>query len=116
MTTLTDFVNEELAHFRSARVNGDQQHAWSALERAHILSQPDAMLHTKVHLDMLLYGVCLSDWREVLGQIVRLAVAGIGSWLGKAPIGNTGRSHVPIMAVLPVPPDLAEKLAQAKRF
>lgn len=115
MSALKEFVEQELGSFRRARALGDRDGAWAALERAHILSQPDAWLHTRVHLAMLGHGMELADWDEVAGQVVRTAVAGIGSLLGKAPIGNTGRSNVPILQPMPVPPDLAEKLEKAAR-
>ena len=115
MADLTAFVAEELASYRTHRQAGRVADAWVALERAHILSQPDAWLHTRVHLAMLAYAVVLRDWPEFRGQITRTVVAGIGSWLGRAPIGNTGRSTVPILQPMPIPPDLGAKLAQARR-
>ncbi len=113
MSALKDFVDRELGVFRRARALGRPEEAWTALERAHILSQPDAWLHTRVHLSMLGYGLECREWDEVAGQVVRTAVAGIGSLLGKAPVGNTGRSNVPIMRPMPIPPDLAELLERA---
>lgn len=113
MATLKSFVEEELTTWREHRRAGRVAEAWAALERAHILSQPDAWLHTRVHLDMLAYAVALKDWPEFRGQIARIAVAGIGSRLGRAPIGNTGRSDVPILQPMSVAPDLAAKLAEA---
>lgn len=110
---LAAHVAGALAAYRQARADGDQPAAWSALERAHVLSQPDAWLHTRVHLAMLAYGLALRDGREVRGQMARVAVGGVGSLLGRAPTGNTGRARVPIMAVMPVPPDIAAILADA---
>lgn len=109
---LATFVAEELAAFRAA---GDSSAAWIALERAHILSQPGAWLHTKVHAHMLLFAVRQRDWPEVTGQIVRIAVAALGTALNRAPIGNTGRANVPIMAPMPIPPDLSAKLEAARQ-
>jgi len=48
------------------------------------------------------------DPREVLGQLIRLAVAGVGSAIGRYPAGNTGRARVSLLAPMPVPADLAE--------
>ena len=114
MTSLKQYVQGELDQFRSARAAGDKAAAWAALERAHILSQPSAWLHTRVHVAMLSYGAALGDGREVWGQVVRTAVAGIGSLLNRAPVGNTGRAHVPIMQVMPVPADIQAKLDGAQ--
>lgn len=115
MTMLKRFVEEELASHHRARRDSHTADAWTALERAHVLSQPDAWLHTRVHLAMLRFAIGLGDWMEVRGQVARIAVAGIGSLLGKAPRGNTGRATVPIMAVMPLDPEIAVKLAEAGR-
>jgi hypothetical protein len=63
---------------------------------------------------MLTYAVRLGEWREALGQIIRISVAGIGTALGKAPAGNTGRASVPLMATMDVPPEIKEALEQLK--
>lgn len=115
MASLRIFVAEEMAVFRQARSLGRRDEAWAALERAHVLSQQDPWLHTRVHWAMLRYGLALNHRGEVRGQVARLAVAGIGSLLGKAPAGNTGRSDVPIMAVMPIAPEIARKLEMARR-
>ncbi|MBL8643997.1 MAG: DUF3703 domain-containing protein [Rhodospirillaceae bacterium] len=119
MTKLITFVEEELSLYRTAKAQAQVEQAqveqaWAALERAHILSQPQAWLHTRVHWAMLMYGVETRDWPEVAGQVARILVAGIGSILGKAPAGNTGRSNVGIMQVMPVPPAIAAKLDRAR--
>ena len=46
----------------------------------------------------------------MFGQIIRLIVAAPGSWSGRVPIGNTGRSDVPLMQPMPVPDELAALL------
>lgn len=53
------------------------------LERAHVLSQLDAWLHTRVQLVMLRFAIELGDWSEIRGQIARIAVTAVGSLLGK---------------------------------
>ncbi|MBL8631135.1 MAG: DUF3703 domain-containing protein [Rhodospirillaceae bacterium] len=115
MATLKSYVDEEVAQFKSARASHCTEDAWAALERAHIFSQPDAWLHTAMHWHMLRYGLETGDHREVLGQFVRILVAGVGSALGKAPAGNTGRSNVGIMQIMPVPPEIAAKLDAARK-
>ncbi|PJZ46390.1 DUF3703 domain-containing protein [Leptospira brenneri] len=79
---------------------------FSHLERAHILGQRFVYPHTVNHWWMLKVGIRKKDNREILGQLVRLAVAGIGSLLGRVPIGNTGGSNIGIMKVLPIEGDL----------
>ena len=49
------------------------------------------------------------DWREVAGQMFRLALAPLGALTGRIPVGNTGRSNV--SAFLPMP--IADQLRRA---
>ena len=98
--TLTD----ELAAARTAT------DPWPHLERAHIVSQPWAWPHTRVHWAMLGCAVRQRDRREVVGQVVRLVVAGPGSLAGRYPTGNTGRTTMRLTETAAVPADLEEIL------
>ena len=80
---------------------------WPALERAHLLSQPWAWTHTRVHAAMLRLAVARRDRREFVGQVVRLAVAGPGSLAGKYPAGNTGRTTMRLTETAELPDDIA---------
>ena len=80
--------------------------AWALLEDAHVLSQPWAWPHVKVHVAMLALGWRTRDRREVAGQLLRIVVAGPGSVTGRYPEGNTGRASVPATQPMPVPDDL----------
>lgn len=111
---LRPHVERELSAASAASRSGDAVTAWTHLERAHILSQPGAWLHTRVHLAMLAQALRDADGRELIGQLIRVSVAGIGSLTGRYPLGNTGRSGVPIMQAMPIAPDLA-KLLEAER-
>jgi hypothetical protein len=104
-------VRAELAAAARAPETGA---AWHHLERAHILSQPLIWLHTRVHIAMLVLAVRTADLREIGGQLIRLALAGIGSAMGSYPVGNTGRSNVPLTAPMPIPNDLARVLTRAE--
>lgn len=84
--------------------------AWPLLEEAHILSQPWAVAHVRVHSRMLTLAIRARDRREVVGQVIRLVVAGPGSLVGRYPVGNTGRAGVGLTEPMPVPPDLARLL------
>jgi hypothetical protein len=55
---------------------------------------------------MLRYAIEQRDWREVMGQLVRLALAPLGALTGRIPIGNTGRSNVSTFQQMPIPDDL----------
>ncbi len=111
--TLKPHVASELAKARSARSRRDVELAWHHLERAHILSQPSAWLHTRVHFSMLVLALRTLDLRELFGQVVRVSVAGIGSAMGRYPRGNTGRARVPINKPMPIAEDLGRILAGA---
>jgi hypothetical protein len=79
---------------------------WKHLERAHILSQPMAGAHVRTHLAMLAYGFRRRDPHEIVGQLLRLIVAGPGSWSRRYPVGNTGGADVSAFQPMPVPEDL----------
>jgi hypothetical protein len=96
---------------RAARDAGDSASEWRHLERAHILSQPAALLHLRTHAAMLGAGIRRHDRREVVGQLVRLVVAGPGSLTGRYPVGNTGGADVSALSPMPIPDDLVPFLS-----
>lgn len=89
---------------------GDIARAWQHLERAHILAQTAFLPHLVSHGRMLALAMRSRDWREVTGQIARLALAPLGNVTGRLPIGNTGRSTVSAFAPMDIPADLREIL------
>lgn len=90
----------------AARRRGDTSGEWKHLERAHILSQPMVVPHLRTHVAMLGAGLRRHDRREVVGQLLRLVVAGPGSLTGRYPAGNTGGADVSALAPMPIPEDL----------
>jgi len=80
--------------------------AWRHLERAHILGQPWPREHTHVHWIMLKFGFRIKDTREIVGQIPRLLVGGVKSFVGTIPVGNTGGADVPPLRPMEIPEDL----------
>lgn len=106
--TVRAAFDAELATARAA-TTGEKR--WAALERAHILSQPWAWPHTRVHAVMLALAWREHDHREAAGQVVRLVVAAPVSALSRYPDGNTGRARVPLTQSMPMPDDLADILA-----
>lgn len=99
-------LNADLTSARAALREGNEPAAWAMLEEAHVLSQPWAWPHIKVHAAMLAVGWRTRDRHEVLGQLLRIVVAGPGSLTGRYPEGNTGRASVPATQPMPVPDDL----------
>ena len=105
-------IADEMAAYRSALEERDDDRAWHHLERVHIVSQPFLGPHLNSHGVMLQFAIKQRDWGEVLGQIVRIILAPIGALTGRLPVGNIGRSHVSAFAPMPIPADLADALRQ----
>ena len=103
---LRQHFEHELRQAQEAETRGDLTSAWRSLERAHILSQAHAGPHIRVHCAMITFAWRRRNPRELLGQIPRLLLAGPGSLLGRAPLGNTGGANVGISTPMPIPEDL----------
>src|SRR5687768_2741022 len=69
MTTLRDYVANEIELSDSLVRAGELTRAFRHLERAHVLGQAITVDHTRVHWRMLKLGLKRSDAREVFGQI-----------------------------------------------
>ena len=69
---LRPHVDDAFAAAAAAAAAGDIEAAWRHLERAHILSQPSAWLHTRAHARMLVLGLRVGDTTEVVGQVIRV--------------------------------------------
>lgn len=110
-----DRIDSCLVEAKESRARGDFSRCWQLLEDAHVLSQPWAWPHVRVHAAMLATGWRAHDGREVRGQVLRLLVGGPASAVGRYPTGNTGRARVPATRSMPVRPDLAEVLKRAGR-
>lgn len=97
---------KELELYKAELEKGNLQVAWRHLERAHILGQPWPREHSHVHWIMLKFGVRIKSTKEVIGQIPRLLVGGVKSFVGKIPVGNTGGANVPPLKPMEIPEDL----------
>ncbi len=86
--------------------------SFSCLERAHILGQNFVWPHTLSHLYMLKVGILKRDWKEVIGQLFRLPLGLLGSFVGIVPTGNTGGSNVSAFIKMDIPEDLREIMKQ----
>jgi|SRR5690606_577972 len=105
---LTTHFDKELEMFRTELFNGNLQSAWRHLERAHIIGQPWPKEHTYVHWLMLKFGFRFKSWKEIFGQIPRLLVGGVKSFVGEIPVGNTGGANVPPLRPMEIPDDIRE--------
>lgn len=106
-------VEHEINAARAARQGGDVARAWHHLERAHVLSQPSVVLHVRVHWRMLILALATLDVREIVGQAIRVLVAGPSSALSRYPIGNLGSTRVGLFTTMPIAPDLVAVLDAA---
>lgn len=96
----------ELAQYRSAFRQGNLVHAWYHLERAHIIGQAYPLEHSYAHWLMLKFGIAIKDIKEIAGQLPRLLVGGVKSFVGKIPLGNTGGANVPPLKPMAIPDDI----------
>jgi hypothetical protein len=97
---------QELEIYKMEISKADFQSAWRQLERAHILGQPWFVQHTHVHWLMLKFGIRIKNKKEIFGQLPRLLVGGVKSFVGKIPVGNTGGANVPPLRRMEIPEDL----------
>jgi hypothetical protein len=104
--TLKPFFLKELELANNYLSNKNFTASWHHLERAHILGQPYPYYHTLVHWKMLLFGIKIKDLKEIVGQIPRLFIGGIKSFVGEIPVGNTGGANVPPLKRMEIPTEL----------
>lgn len=107
---LKSYYRQELENYKSELVSNNLSVAWRHLERAHILGQPWPKEHTYVHWKMLKFGFRIKKTNEIIGQLPRLLVGGVKSFVGKIPVGNTGGANVPPLKPMEIPEDLKKIL------
>ncbi len=100
--SLKPYFKRELLEYRRNLEVGNLSAAWNMLERAHVIGQAYPYHHSYVHWKMLLFGIRIKNAKEVIGQIPRLLVGGVKSFVGKIPLGNTGGANVPPLKPLPI--------------
>lgn len=106
MSPIEKAIAREMAAYRTARYSRHHGAAWRALERVHILSQRNFGAHMRSHFAMLGYAFERRDMREVVGQLLRVALVPLASLTRRPPIGNTGRARVSAFRPMAVPEDL----------
>lgn len=105
--------NEVLKEFKLAK-NAESRYdyltAWYHLERAHILGQAWPLEHSRAHWKMLCFAFRRKNIKEIIGQLPRLLIGGVKSFLGEIPIGNTGGANVSPIKPMIIPDDLKKTL------
>ncbi len=107
---LRPYFREEISAYKIKWAAGDLPQAWRHLERAHIIGQAYPLEHTYAHWLMLVFGFRIKNLREVAGQLPRLLVGGVKSFVGKIPVGNTGGANVHPLKPMEIPADLHQIL------
>ena len=110
---LKPFYEIELSNYRREYASGNLKGAWNHLERAHILGQKYPYAHTFVHWKMLQFGFKIKSGKEILGQIPRLVLGGVKSFVGKIPVGNPGGANVPPLKPFPIEKELQDIFTKA---
>lgn len=103
---LKPFFSEELKAYQEELAINNLPKAWQHLERAHVIGQAYPYEHSYVHWKMLLFGIQIKSSKEILGQIPRLLVGGVKSFVGTIPVGNTGGANIPPLKPLPIEEDI----------
>lgn len=103
---LKPYFEEELNQYELSKNQNDLHTAWYHLERAHVIGQAYPWHHSYVHWKMLLFGIHIKNYKEIIGQIPRLLVGGVKSFVGHIPVGNTGGANVPPLKPMKIESDL----------
>lgn len=108
---LKKHVTDELLKSKETFKKGELQTSWRHLERAHILGQAYPIEHSQAHWQMLLFAFRIKNTKEILGQIPRLLVGGVKSFVGEIPLGNSGGANVPPLKPMEISADLKNILS-----
>lgn len=103
----------ELGRAKTAIAAEDFEMAWSALQRAHILGQRDAVAHTIAHWNMLKLAWKQRDFREVTGQLLPTVLATPLTLLfGQMRSLRGGKANVNDLEEMEIPEDIQHILKQ----
>lgn len=110
---LKPFFKQSLQDYATALNKNEMGKAWHHLEKAHVIGQRYPYHHSLVHWKMLVFGCRIKSVKEVIGQLPRLMVGGIKSFVGTIPVGNTGGANVPPMQSMPIQQEIREIFEKA---
>lgn len=113
---LKPYYRQTLEKYNAGMATNNFQLAWLELERAHIIGQSWFKQHTYVHWLMLKFGLKIKNRKEILGQLPRLLISGVKSFVGIIPTGNTGGANVPPLKVMEIPEDLKKIIDAYKHY
>jgi len=104
---LRDAYNHEMQLAKSMFKKQDYAQCYYHLERGHILGQRNYIPHVFNHYWMFKVGVKQRDFREVLGQVIRMIMS-VFSLINLVPLGNTGRARISPIKPMPISSDLED--------
>jgi hypothetical protein len=110
------YYRKELEIYKREMSDDNLQLAWRQLERIHIIGQPWFVQHTYSHWLMLRFGIKVKNKKEILGQLPRLLLGGIKSFVGKIPTGNTGGANVPPLRVMEISDEIKKMMRPYKEL
>jgi hypothetical protein len=102
---LAEAIESEFGEAGRKLAAGDALHAFTHLERAHVLGQKHTRAHIRAHWAMLRYAWHYGKARDVVGQVGRIIGAALWTWAW-VPEGNTGGTNIGAFEKLPIPPEL----------
>jgi Protein of unknown function (DUF3703) len=103
----------ELSRVKIAILEQDFETAWTALQRAHILGQTDAIFHVIVHWSMLKLAWIQQDFKEVVGQLLPTIMAiPLTLLFGQIRSLRGGKANVNNSEKMSIPEDIQQILEQ----
>lgn len=103
----------ELCRAKIAIAEQDFETAWTALQRAHILGQTDAVSHTIAHWNMLKLAWKQRDFREVAGQLLpTLLATPLTLLFGRMRSLRGGKANINDLEKMAIPEDIQRTLKQ----
>ena len=111
---IAPFVEREFTAASGLIDQGEMKRAFAHLEDAHVLGQRSTKWHVLAHWRMLFWALRSRDFREAVGQFIRLIGAATKTFAGLVPTGNTGGANVSAFRPMKLSARNAEILASVE--
>ena len=111
------YILQKLSAAHKSLSNNDNKAGFKALEDAHVIGQYSTYHHTRVHYEMLKFGIERRDLKEIFGQIFRMIGSLTKTPIGLLPEGNTGGANVSPFKPMSISPEnkaILEKIRNAQ--
>ena len=112
---IAHFVETELGSAKRARKETRYSDEFAHLEAAHVLGQESTRWHVHVHIEMAKWAWRQKDWKELMGQVVRIVGAATKTFVGLVPRGNTGGTNISPFKKLPLSEEHESIISRAKK-